>query len=103
MGKEKYNMCGLRRKKGGPGRAESCALGDKTLKEKPGAKPPSAPLPAQRSSGREGNHGNRKLLRMHLNEGAMFQPQQAELGGFSHVVLGFRVRDTRKGLWDLPL
>lgn len=38
MGKEKYNMCGLRRKKGGPGRAESCALGDKTLKEKPGAK-----------------------------------------------------------------
>lgn len=56
----------------------------------------------QPSLGSERNHWKQKAG---VDEGAMFQSQQAaELGSFQHVVLlALESRTGRKGLWDLPL
>lgn len=40
----------------------------------------------------EENIENRKLMTMYLNEGDVFQPQQAELISFGHVVLTLQSR-----------
>jgi hypothetical protein len=44
---------------------------------------------------------NRKLVKMKLNKGTMFQPQQAvELGSFSHMVLAleWRIEERNYGI-----
>ena len=42
---------------------------------------------------------NRKLVKMHLSEGAMFKPQKTtELGTLSHMVLELKIEERGYGI-----